>query len=263
MTSLVPVTPSPIITIESPIRTSRCIPPPPPRPLNVSCASNTCARKSTSPASGTRMYGVTVVNPSRILTSSSNIDIFVFLSSLARSCALNVALGPDRRSLASRASGASSASASAPVASPRARITSIVRSSRSMRASAMSALHALAEVLERAQLQLLHGALRSIERDGNLADTFLVHEPHLNHLPLRVRETPDEIEDHRSPLDFPRLALIGHIRWRILRVAFRRPSPIGQSVGRDAIEPRHERHAAPFEPRQVRQRPLEHRRGDV
>ena len=60
-----PSPPSPIITIESPIRTSRCIPPPPPRVLNVSVASNACTRKATSPSPGTRMYGVTVENPSR------------------------------------------------------------------------------------------------------------------------------------------------------------------------------------------------------
>src|SRR5262245_18475134 len=177
--------PSPIITIESPMRTSRCMPPPPPPPLKVSCAPNTCARKSTSPTSFTRMYGVTVLNPSRTDVVVEIAVSVVLPSRYARSRGLKAGLGQSRRSAATRASDASVGSRNAAVASPRARTASTISSRRSASARSGMATHTLSQVLQRAELELLDRPFGSAESVCHRADAHLLDEPHLNHAPLK------------------------------------------------------------------------------
>src|SRR5688572_20552444 len=182
--------------------------------------------------------------------------------------------GQCRRSAASRASGASSWSRSAPLASARATSRSMTPSRRSMSGwSAMvllpagtprwQFLDALAQGLERAQLQLLDRALGSIERGRHLADAPFLDEPHVNHLPLRVGQAIDELKQSKAPLDLLMLLLVGHVRRCGVRITPDALPVIRQRVGRDAEQPGSERHAAPLELRQMRQRLLEHRRGEV
>ena len=54
-------------------------------------------------------------------------------------------------------------------------------------------VHVLTQFLERPQLQLLHRALRPIEGGSHFANAAPFDEPHLNHLPLRVWQTIDEL----------------------------------------------------------------------
>src|SRR5687767_2652961 len=195
------------------MRTSRCMPPPLPTVLNVSSAPNTVARKSTSPGPGARRYGVIVVNPSRVSVSTA-CDIVVLRCRLALSRSLNAGAGTCLKSTAIRASGARSGSRRAAVASRRARIASMVSSRRSTSvSSATLGLHALPQALERAQLQLLDRAFRSVQRRRHLADALLLDEPHLDHPALRVRQPLDELRQHRAQLDPFGLPLVGHVRW--------------------------------------------------
>src|SRR5579863_7615885 len=95
--------------------------------------------------------------------------------------------GISRSALATRTRESSSGaevSATAP-----ARIASIAWSSNSSSArSGMSALHLSPEVLNGPKLQLFHGALTAVQLLGDLADALLLHEAHMNHAKLRLRE---------------------------------------------------------------------------
>src|SRR5688572_12877109 len=257
--------PSPIISIESPTRTSRCTPPALPLALNVSFASKTAVRKSRSPASRTRTYGVTVVKPSRIFVgSSTRVVIVVLRVRCASSRARNSALGACLSWAATTASGASSGSLSAAVASRRASRASMVWSRRSTSvSSAIAALQVLAQRLEGPQLQLLDGALRPVERRRDLANASLIHEPHLDDPALRVRQTIDELKQHRALLDLLSLASIGHVRRRLVRVPRCATPAIGQRIRGDPEQPGKKRDAAPLELAEVGQRVLEDLGRDV
>src|SRR6266566_9331060 len=90
-----------------------------------------------------------------------------------------------------RASGASSESRNAAVASPRATMASTVSSRRSVSGRSAMAPHALSQVLQRTELELLDGPFRTVESGRHLADALLLDEPHLDHLPLQVRQLLD------------------------------------------------------------------------
>src|SRR5678815_3361294 len=143
-----------------------------------------------------------------------------------------------------RASGASSGSRSAALASPRATSASMTSSRRSGSSWSAMVSRILTQVLERAQLQLLDRAFGSIERRGHLADSAVLDEPHLNHLPLRIRQAVHELKQTHAPLEVLVLALVGHIGRQIVRVTSFALPVISERIRRDAIQPRDKRHAA-------------------
>lgn len=81
------------------------------------------------------------------------------------------------------------------------------------------------------KLQLLHRALRSTERDGNVPDAAPVHEPHVNHLALRVRQTVDELKQVHALFEIAMLAFVRHIGRRVVCVAPLAPPVIEEALG--------------------------------
>jgi hypothetical protein len=51
----------------------------------------------------------------------------------------------------------------------------------------MGGLHLSPEVLDGAKLKLLYGTLAAFEFQGNLADAFLLHKSHVNHLGIPAK----------------------------------------------------------------------------
>src|SRR5215831_3516381 len=144
-----------------------------------------------------------------------------------------------------RASGATSGSRNAAVASPRATSRSTISFTRSARACSAMATHASAQVLQRAELKLLDGALGPIERRGHVANALLVDEAHADHLPLQVRQLLHMSIQRDPPLELLEFPSVGQVGRRIVRVARAIAPIVGNRVRRDAKEPRRRGHTAP------------------
>src|SRR5215831_13952397 len=157
-----------------------------------------------------------------------------------------------------RASGATSGSRNATVASPRATTRSTISFTRSARACSAMATHASAQVLQRAELKLLDGALGPIERRGHVANALLVDETHADHLPLQIRQLFHMSIERDPPLDLLEFAGVRQVGRRIVRVARTIAPIIGNRIRSDSKQPRGRRHAAPFELSNRAQRLLEH-----
>src|SRR5262249_22393807 len=128
--------------------------------------------------------------------------MLVLLSSSSRKPSSNPARGSSSRSAATRQSAASAASSGTRAASGRRSSASTTSSRRSAGLrSGMALTHALAQLGEAAELQLLHRTLRASERLRDLADALLLHEPHLDHPPLVVRQAAHEPEEPGQLLD--------------------------------------------------------------
>src|SRR5229473_780842 len=98
-------------------------------------------------------------------------------------------------------------------------MTSTVWSKRSTRAPSVTATHPLPQVLQRPQLQLLHGAFRPAEHRRDLTDTLLLHESHLNHLPLHVRKPVHKLKQDHAALELVELTCVRDICRRIVRIS--------------------------------------------
>src|SRR5215831_13768707 len=105
-----------------------------------------------------------------------------------------------------RASGATSGSRNAAVASSRARIRSTISFTRLASAWSVMATHASAQVLQRAELELLDGALGPIERRSHVANALLVDETHADLLSLQIRQLLHMSIQRDPPLDLLELA---------------------------------------------------------
>src|SRR5215471_6475862 len=110
-----------------------------------------------------------------------------------------------------RASGATSGSCNAAVASPRATTRSTISFTRSARACSAMATHASAQVLQRAELKLLDGALRPLERRGHVTNALLVDEAHADYLPLQIWQLLHVSRQGDAPLDLLELASVRHV----------------------------------------------------
>src|SRR5262252_1026018 len=146
-----------------------------------------------------------------------------------------------------RANGATSGSRSAALASSRAPMRSTIAFTRSARACSAMATHASAQVLQRAELKLLDGALRPLEHRGHLANALLVDEAHADDLALQIRQLIHMSIQRNPPLDLLEFAGVRHVRRGALRVARAIAPVIGNRVRGDSKQPGGCGHAAPFE----------------
>src|SRR5438445_825582 len=141
----------------------------------------------------------------------------------APSRALNDGLGRSRRSWAIRKSSVSSASPEGRGARGSASMPSSASASRSIRASSlMDVPHASSQALERAELKLLHRALRAPERLGDLPKALLLDEAGQDDAPLILGQTADEVGEHRSVVGVVRSSVGGRPRHGL--PAFQRPA---------------------------------------
>src|SRR5215471_9918864 len=136
-----------------------------------------------------------------------------------------------------RASGAKSGSRNAAVASPRATTRSTISFTRLARSCSAMATHASAQVLQRAELKLLDGALGPIERRGHLANALLVDEAHADDLTLQIRQLIHMSIQRNPPLDLLEFAGVRQVRRGILRVARAIAPVIGNRVRGDSKQP--------------------------
>src|SRR2546422_11298951 len=118
------------------------------------------------------------------------------------------------------------------------------------------------QILQAAELELLHGALRAPELVRDLADPLLLGEAHNDDAVLVRGELADEPEELRALLDVLEADLgwpVGAGDVALLRRAFR---PVDDCVGGDAEEPRREGDAPPLETSKVGERLGEHPGGE-
>src|SRR5438132_2055195 len=182
----------------------------------------------------------------------------------APSRALNDGLGRSRRSWAIRKSSVSSGSPEGRGARGSASMPSSASASRSIRASSlMDVPHASPQALERAELKLLHRALRAPERLGDLPKALLLDEARDDDALLIAGQTADEVGEHRSVVGVGRSSVVGRLRQRL--PAFPRPAlpAIGDGIARDLQKPGRERYAAPLEAVEVSQRLVEDLGGHI
>src|SRR5262245_16187268 len=196
--------------------------------------------------------------------------IVALLMRSAPSRSLNAGRGKSSRSRAMCSSSASSGSGDdgpAP-ASARigcARIASRASASRSIRASSlMDISHPGAQGLQRAKLQLLHGALRSRQIAGDFADALVVNEALDDDAPLVRGQAAHEVRQHGTAVHLGGDPVLRELRrrlaWMLPGLAL--PS-IGQGVPGDPQEPRDEGDAAPLERREIGQGVVEDLCGTV
>src|SRR3982751_621299 len=112
--------------------------------------------------------------------------------------------------------------------------------------SGMSTLHLSPETLNRAKLQLFHGALAAAHFAGDLSNALLLHKAHVNHPELRLRKPVHQLEQHRVSLNLLRTRTI-LIERRISRFSSGALPMVGNCPGGDPQQPGDKRHAAPFE----------------
>src|SRR5262249_19772985 len=131
--------------------------------------------------------------------------------------------------------------------------------------SLMDVPHAGAQILERAELELLDRALRAPERLGDLADAPLLDEARHDDALLIVREPGDELGEHRAPVGVGVVYFHRGGRLRRGLAALARPAlpAVGDGVPGDLQEPGRERNAAPLEAAEVRERMVENLGGQV
>src|SRR4029077_3984901 len=124
--------------------------------------------------------------------------------------------------------------------------------------------HAGSQALERAELELLHRALRAPERVGDLANTFLLDEALQHDAPLVARQATDEIGQHDPAADVvvPASVVLGGRSRRSVLAGHALPR-VAARVPRDREQPGGERYAAPLEPAQVGERVVEHLGGEI
>jgi len=103
----------------------------------------------------------------------------------------------------------------------------------------------------------------SAERRGHLCDAAPLHEPHLDHAALGVRQAVDELKEADPFIQTMLLVLVGHVGRLVVQFAPVAAPMVSQGVCCNAEQPRGERCAAPFEPLQVRERLLEDGGGHV
>src|SRR5215467_3769167 len=205
------------------------------------------------------MKGVTVRNPAAV---DVDIVIAALLSNSFFKAALKFSSGRWQRLLTIPAKLFSSGSAPMASASPL-RADSIARSSCSVRSrSGIRTLHLGAQVLDRAELKLLHRAFAASEFRGNLSDALLLHKSHLNDAELGLRKPLNELEQHGAALD---LVCSGRLRacQRIPRFAARTLVMIRDQPRRNSQQPSQERRASPLEFPDVRQRLPKHIRRKI
>src|ERR1051325_8855805 len=217
--------PPPIISFESPMWISQCVPPAPPFVRSVSFAPKTFLAKSIkSSTSSTTRYGV---------TSRTSIVVAVIRPPNLR---LNSGSGRSRRS-AAIATNASSSRGIDTSAAP-SRMAWMAWSSASCR-SAMRPPHLRAQRLDGAELQLLDGPLAAAELARHVGDGALLGEALDEHGALRRRQRVDEAEEEGAAFD---VVVDGEVAIVQRRFAAGVARAVVQHVRRDPVQPRHERH---------------------
>src|SRR5437899_2450479 len=184
--------------------------------------------------------------------------------SSARRRALNASRGRSRRSAATRSSATRRGFMRGKGARGSAIRASTASSSSSIALrSAIRVTQPRPQILQAAELELLHGALRAPELVRDLADPLLLGEAHHDDAVLVRGELADEPEELRALLDVLEAdlgRLVGAGDVALLCRAFR---PVDDRVGGDPEEPRREGDAPPLEAGKVGERLVEHLGGEV
>src|SRR5271165_5554350 len=188
-----------------------------------------------------------------------------FLSISDFRLALKLSRGSSRRSRAMASSASTSVSSPAGGAEPVRSASSAWSNWSNWFRSGMTALHTRAQILDRAELELLDGSFTAAELQRHFANAALVDETPVDHAPLVVREIVHQTKELSAMFD----GLCVRLRARLLRrtalgVIARVPfEMIGDGVGGDTDQPGAEWSAAPFEISKVRERLMEDFRGQV
>src|SRR6266850_5471201 len=152
-------------------------------------------------------------------------------------------------------SSVSSASPEGRGARGSASMPSSASASRSIRASSlMDVPHAGSQILERAELELLHRALRAPERLGDLANALLLDETGQHDVLLVEGQTADEVGEHRAAVGVGRSSVLGRLRRRLSALPGAALPAIGEGVPGDPQEPGREGNAPPLEAAEVGER---------
>src|SRR5262245_20841117 len=154
---------------------------------------------------------MTVWMPARAVAAA--VVVLVAMAALLERSAprssLNAGRGRSRRSRAMRSSSTISGSAAGQGASGSASSASTASSSRSIRASSLMDIPQPGpQILERAELQLLHRALRAPERAGDLANAPLLDESVEDHALLVAGQLHDQLGEHREAVRVVRESVV-------------------------------------------------------
>src|SRR5262249_30794116 len=136
-------------------------------------------------------------------------------------------------------------------------------SSSNRRCLAMLVTQPRPQILQAAELKLLHRPLAARQLVRDLANRLLLGEAHDDHPALVGGEPVDQTKEPRPTLALLRAWLLAKLGSRDVPLARRAERPIRDRVGGDAEEPCRKGYPAPFEVSEVGQRPVEHIGRDV